>query len=78
MVQLFACWTNTTTIIGVSRVVDCCLECGVKGLVFTSSPSAFSSADQAQGPTEHEGESGVTARAVARAEAIILDARFGS
>ncbi|CAM9957726.1 unnamed protein product [Ectocarpus fasciculatus] len=59
---------------GVSRVVDCCLECGVEGLVFTSSSSVFSSAEQAQGSTEHEREEDVTARAVARAEARILDA----
>ncbi|CAM9312451.1 unnamed protein product [Ectocarpus sp. 4 AP-2014] len=59
---------------GVGRVVDCCLECGVEGLVFTSSSSVFSSAGKAQGPTEHEGEDDVKARAVARAEARVLDA----
>lgn len=67
-----------TTRPGVSRVVDCCLECGVEGLVFTSSSSVFSFAEQAQGPTEREGDEDVTARAVARAEARVLDARFGA
>ncbi|CAM9542570.1 unnamed protein product, partial [Pylaiella littoralis] len=69
---------------GVGRVVDCCLECGVESLVFTSSSSLLSSAKQGQGQAEStaniaadENMEDAKAHAVAQAEATVLEASGG-
>lgn len=51
---MYAIYILITTIppTGVSRVVDCCLECGVESLVFTSSSSVVSSRMRGQGQSQ--------------------------
>eukprot|EP00752_Nemacystus_decipiens_P002963 g2753.t1 len=78
---------------GVSRVVDCCLECGVESLVFTSSSSVVSSRIPEQGPERNDGarvdtiekrltyvtrQEDARAHAIARAEASVLEAGASS